>query len=244
MATAPVLKALTELTAPLPGAPSLHDIDSGLVFDYDPAILLPKDDATNVNALTSKRGKIGKAGTLTAAPGVALPAFRTDGHKPGLSFNSSNALQTPVWNAPFYGPFTIAVVARATSVANSGNMYSGRTHPTLGLGYATANFIGVGLGASNQLLWNQPLNNEQYYLFTAVFDGAKSRTHVNDKAPATGTTGGGRDAFIPGFTFGSNASASSSFLNGRILRSMAWDRALTPNECAALARKLMAEYGL
>ena len=243
MATAPVLKAFTELTAPRPGTPSLRGIDHGLVFDFDPSTLV-QADASPVTSLKSKRGKLGAAATLGAASPAGLPSYRSDEATEGLSFNGSHGLRTPIWNATYGAPFTVAVVARATSVANSGNLYSGVTHPTLGLGYATANFAGIGLGATAQLRWDQPLNNGQYYLFTAVFNGANSVAQVNNLTPRIGPTGGGANAFIPGFTFGTNASASGTFLNGRILRAVAWDRALNDSERAMLAEKLMAEYDL
>ena len=245
MATAPVLKALTELTSPRPGTPTLRgNIDTGLVFDFDPAILLPTPDATNVTALPSRRGKLSGASTLGAVPGTAYPTVRTNEAYPGLSFAGANALRTPAWTAPFEGAFTVAVVARATAITSAQNFYTGLTHPTRGLGYAAATPLGIGRGGSNQVLWNQPLNTGQYYLFIAVYDGANSVAQVNDLPATKGTTGGNASSFIPGFTFGANAAGSTSYLNGRILRAISWDRALTERERGVLAERMMAEYNL
>lgn len=242
-----IIKALSEITNPLPDTPYIPDIETDLYFDFDARDIDLPNGATVSNWVGLGPAPIGNR-TLDTAQSTSvwtLPTFSTTGGPggtPAVEFDGINQrIRTTTANViPHSGAFTVALVGRGSP---GQGVTSGRIYSSL--------FDAIFLNTAGNIIVQQ--DNKTYLTrpnpdshFVAIISASGSRlltmlsgmispTEVNVANPAG----------YRGFGLGGSGSAVlGDQIEGSVSRVTAFTRALSESDVVALMQKYMSEYGI
>ncbi|NKT31580.1 hypothetical protein GS810_01570 [Rhodococcus hoagii] len=246
--------AVPATEAPPSVDPAVPDITSGLQFRwiFDGLGLA---DGARVTSVPAASGSAINApldnvhATTTRQPTVHLAA---QGGHDALRF--SRADQQYIRTALFAEldkvaqPATIVTVAKRATTAAAGTLVTGGVvssqgqHMTVGAESTTseATFSAQGGGST----FSHPAAPDtNWHVVAGIYDGSTSRGYV-DGVAANGTVTNDVNGILPRVTLGSNAAATSAYLDGELLEVRVYKRALSDAEYQYLRTQLATRYAL
>lgn len=233
------------------GMREIPDVESGLILDYDPDVLV--GTVANGSAITSLPSKGSNKLALDTQVSTYTKPVLTHGAVNGhaaLTFNGANSLRTAT--SPVIlsegEPSVFAVVFRITALTDS------RLISASEVGASPYNYRGIDLGVSGSfrvqnniagVAVNTPskaISLDTWVVAIAHFQGTALKS-VNSLDTIERSATMAAPARHLGLTIGINSSASLR-MNGQVARVLCFNRALSGTDTNALLDILCTRYGI
>jgi|GEM_PF-4518023 len=243
--TALIIRALGEITNPLPGTPRVPDITSDLYWDLDARSLSLSDGDPVTSWIGTGPAPANNRTLASQQGGWGWPAFSASGGAggaPALTFNGEQQIRLLTPSAtPFGGPYTVVLVCSGESAGSArARFYGGTGAEPTAIYPSTAGVLFVGLSSGGAASAALPSG---HFVVAISYNGAESAWGMS------GTDAAGLS--LPevgwnGMGFGGNTSSGNpnGGLVGTITRARMYRRAMSVYDIDALVASLEAEYGL
>jgi len=235
-----VFRAPGVLSAPLPGAPVIPNLEYGVLWTLDAQDLVLANGAAISNWVASGPAPVVDRTFDSKYTGWNFPTFSLaggPGGKPAALFDGTQQIANNVGATLESQPLSLVFVCKSDTFASTQSRILTAGNQIIGPG--TAGYYGSNAGESRL---ESGVTNPGWLVLAVVFNGANSKIKAGAGAIVKGATGTAQNNRN---TLGGQESAFSGVgLSGGIAYARCYSRALADEDINAIAAQLNARFGL